>query len=75
MFFAPRNLKTLATSRKLQARGSRRVGMTPPTVDAYDNAQLNEIVFPAGILQPPFYDPSATTPTTTAASAPSSGTK
>lgn len=32
-------------------------GMTPPTVDAYDNAQLNEIVFPAGILQPPFYDP------------------
>jgi predicted metalloendopeptidase len=32
-------------------------GMTPPTVDAYDNPQLNEIVFPAGILQPPFYDP------------------
>jgi putative endopeptidase len=31
--------------------------MTPPTVDAYNNAQLNEIVFPAGILQPPFYDP------------------
>jgi len=32
-------------------------GETPPTVDAYDNPQLNEIVFPAGILQPPFYDP------------------
>jgi len=32
-------------------------GMTPPTVDAYNNPQLNEIVFPAGILQPPFYDP------------------
>jgi putative endopeptidase len=32
-------------------------GMTPPTVDAYNNGQLNEIVFPAGILQPPFYDP------------------
>jgi putative endopeptidase len=31
--------------------------MTPPTVDAYNSAQLNEIVFPAGILQPPFYDP------------------
>jgi len=32
-------------------------GATPPTVDAYNNAQLNEIAFPAGILQPPFYDP------------------
>src|ERR1700674_13164 len=31
-------------------------GMTPPTVDAYNNSQLNEIVFPAGILQPPFFD-------------------
>lgn len=31
--------------------------MTPPTVDAYYNAARNEIVFPAGILQPPFYDP------------------
>jgi putative endopeptidase len=34
-------------------------GMTPPTVNAYENPLLNEIVFPAGILQPPFYDPSA----------------
>jgi len=29
--------------------------MTPPTVNAYYNLQMNEMVFPAGILQPPFY--------------------
>jgi len=34
-------------------------GMTPPTVNAYYNPTLNEIVFPAGILQPPFYNPTA----------------
>src|SRR3989441_1243179 len=34
-------------------------GMSPPTVYAYYNPQFNEIVFPAGILQPPFYDPKA----------------
>ena len=30
--------------------------MTPQTVNAYYNPELNEIVFPAAILQPPFFD-------------------
>jgi endothelin-converting enzyme/putative endopeptidase len=33
-----------------------RWGLTPPTSDAYYNPLLNEIVFPAGILQPPAFD-------------------
>ena len=31
-------------------------GMTPPTVNAYYDSSMNDINFPAGILQPPFYD-------------------
>lgn len=33
--------------------------MTAPQVNAYYNPSMNEIVFPAGILQPPFFDPQA----------------
>jgi putative endopeptidase len=33
--------------------------MTPPTVNAYFNPVMNEIVFPAGVMQPPFFDAEA----------------
>ncbi|WP_233582889.1 M13 family metallopeptidase [Corallococcus sp. CA053C] len=54
-----------------QARQLRKVGkpvdpaewlMSPPTVNAYYNAATNEIVFPAGILQPPFFGRDAAAP-------------
>ncbi|MFS2139766.1 M13 family metallopeptidase [Duganella sp. Dugasp56] len=52
--------------RRLTARLNQRAdrdewGMTPQTVNAYYNAFFNEIVFPAAILQPPYFDPKADT--------------
>ena len=51
--------KSTASSQDRQAGRPNEWGMTPPTVNAYYNPPMNEIVFPAGILQPPFFDPKA----------------
>ena len=53
-FEIARNLKDVG-----QKVDKTRWGMTPPTVNAYYNPSYNEIVFPAGILQPPFFNAAA----------------
>lgn len=52
------NRRELAKIGKPVDRGE--FGMSPPTVNAYYSSSMNDINFPAGILQPPFYDPKAT---------------
>ena len=46
-------------AKELQETDRERWGMTPQQVNAYYNSSFNEIVFPAAILQPPFFDPNA----------------
>ena len=58
------NARTFETKRRLARIGKpidrNEWVMTPATVNAYNEPQLNEIVFPAGILQPPFFNGAAT---------------
>lgn len=53
-FFQQRDVE-----KELKPTDRERWGMTPQTVNAYYNSSFNEIVFPAAILQPPFFDPNA----------------
>ncbi|MGL6123321.1 MAG: M13 family metallopeptidase [Shewanella sp.] len=48
-----------SVAKELQKTDRNRWGMTPQFVNAYYNSSFNEIVFPAAILQPPFFDPNA----------------
>jgi predicted metalloendopeptidase len=48
-----------SASKELQTTDRERWGMAPQRVNAYYNSSFNEIVFPAAILQPPFFDPNA----------------
>ncbi|GAA0858098.1 M13 family metallopeptidase [Aliiglaciecola litoralis] len=48
-----------SVSKELQKTDRERWGMAPQRVNAYYNSSFNEIVFPAAILQPPFFDPNA----------------
>ncbi|GGE80175.1 M13 family metallopeptidase [Massilia psychrophila] len=55
--------RTLESNRELNKLGKpidrEEWGMTPQTINAYYNPEMNEIVFPAAILQPPFFDAKA----------------
>ncbi|WP_371376758.1 M13 family metallopeptidase [Thalassotalea aquiviva] len=57
------NLRTFfredSVAKELEKTDRNRWGMTPQRVNAYYNSSFNEIVFPAAILQPPFFDPNA----------------
>ena len=60
------NVKTLRqffqakdVANEMKPTDRERWGMTPQQVNAYYNSSFNEIVFPAAILQPPFFDPNA----------------
>ncbi|WJG08146.1 M13 family metallopeptidase [Aliiglaciecola sp. LCG003] len=48
-----------SAAKELQKTDRERWGMAPQRVNAYYNSSFNEIVFPAAILQPPFFDPNA----------------
>jgi putative endopeptidase len=48
-----------SVAKELKVTDRNRWGMTPQRVNAYYNSSFNEIVFPAAILQPPFFDPNA----------------
>ena len=58
-----RNLRSFfheeSVAKELEKTDRERWGMTPQQVNAYYNSSFNEIVFPAAILQPPFFDPNA----------------
>ncbi|MDP5133528.1 MAG: M13 family metallopeptidase, partial [Paraglaciecola sp.] len=48
-----------SAAKELAKTDRERWGMAPQRVNAYYNSSFNEIVFPAAILQPPFFDPNA----------------
>jgi len=63
LFGNVQNLRTFfredSVAKELEKTDRNRWGMTPQQVNAYYNSSFNEIVFPAAILRPPFFDPNA----------------